>query len=168
MQVTKKTIDMLEKCYAVAPLRYDGKDYVLIAAEKQNDCRLYDFDGNKISTVWHGPGGTMSIVPLERPDGAFLATHRFYSPNDSAEASIILAIPQKKQVSDGAVQGIEAADPLEWKIHTLLHLPFLHRFDILERNGIRYLIMCTIKSQHRHKDDWSSGGRSMRVFFLPM
>ena len=159
MQVTKKTIDTLEKCYAVAPLRYEGKDYVLIAAEKRNDCRLYDFDGNKISTVWHEPGGTMSIVPLEQPDGACLATHRFYSPNDSAEASIILAVPQKKQCTDSTSQGTAAEDPFEWNIHTLLHLPFLHRFDILERNGIRYLIMCTIKSQHRHKDDWSSGGK---------
>ena len=42
MRVTKKVIDSLEKCYAVSPLRFDGKDYVLIAAEKRNDCRLYD------------------------------------------------------------------------------------------------------------------------------
>ena len=51
---------------------------------------------------WSGPGS----------DDIFLATHKFYSPNDSKEAKIILAYPE-----DG-----------EWKVRTLAELPFVHRF----------------------------------------
>ncbi|MGP1576959.1 MAG: hypothetical protein ACTTH7_05655 [Treponema sp.] len=164
MKALKKVIGSLEKCYAVSPLRYDGTEYMLIAAEKENECRLYSMDGQHISTVWNAPGGTMSLVPLKYPDGAFLATHRFYSPNNAADAAIVLAVPEKQETALEAVQTCtqqmqSQPDPIRWQVIPVLHLPFLHRFDMLERNGIRYLIMCTIKSQHRYTDDWSSGGK---------
>lgn len=185
MKAIKKVIGSLEKCYAVSPLRYEGTEYMLIAAEKENECRLYDTEGKHISTVWNSPGGTMSIVPLSSPEGAFLATHRFYSPNNSAAASIVLAVPEKRETLPAAAAYTDGKekphsvtalpeetqtqqdippvqsrhDPFSWHLTPVLHLPFLHRFDILERNGTRYLIMCTIKSQHRHTDDWSSGGK---------
>lgn len=46
------------------------------------------------------------MVQVPGSDGQFLATHKFYSPNDSKEAKIILAYPE-----DG-----------EWKVRTLAEL----------------------------------------------
>ncbi|MBQ9239360.1 MAG: hypothetical protein IJ191_08650, partial [Treponema sp.] len=68
---------------------------------------------------------------------------QFYSPNDSAAARIVYVRP--------AANG--------WQVQTVAPLPFVHRFDIISRGGVNYLIACTIKSDHHYKDDWSSPGK---------
>lgn len=142
--VKKRVIGSLEKCYSIAPLHYHNKEHFIVAAEKHGPCVLFGMDGSQEEIVWNEPGGAMSLVPLEGTDGKFLATHKFYSPNDSAQARIVLAQPA---LSGG------------WEVQTLIELPFVHRFDVLRAEGKNYLIACTIKSAHAHKDDWSSPGK---------
>lgn len=144
MQVKKKVIEHLTKCYSVAPLHVHGKDCFLVAAEKHDPCYLFDMQGNKLETVWEEPGGVMSMVQVPDSDGVFLATHKFYSPNDSKEAKIVVVKPGEAGT---------------WKVHTLVCLPHVHRFDIVTRNGLHYLIACALKSGHEYKNDWSMPGK---------
>ncbi len=142
MKVEKKVIGTLNKCYSMANLDYKGKHCFLVAAEKQDPCYLFDEAGNKLETVWDGPGGVMTMQQVPGSDGQFLATQKFYSPNDSANAYIACVTPDQEG----------------WKIEKLVDAPFVHRFGILERNGINHLIVCTLKSDHEYKNDWRFPG----------
>lgn len=151
MKAEKKIIGRIPKCYAIAPLHYQGRDYFLMAAERKGRCALFDLDGNDCDTVWTEPGGVMTMLQIPGTDGQFLSTQRFFSPHDAADARIIIVTP------DGAGH---------WEQRTLLDIPYIHRFGILERNGARYLVACTVKSGQDHPDgDWSYPGK---VYACPL
>ena len=146
MKAEKKVLANLNKCYAVSQLSYDGKRHLICAAEKEDPAYVFDLDGTKVDTLWEGPGGVMTLAqyPLSRDDDPILmATYKFYSPNNSAEAKIAYYTRE-----NGA-----------WVMHVLCDLPFVHRFGLVERGGVWYIVACTLKSAHAFKDDWTCPGR---------
>lgn len=144
MNVEKKVISDLPLCYWVTTLNIKGELYFLAASENTYSCLLFDRYGKQVDEVWKEPGGTMTAVQVPgATDGAFLATQRMYSPDNNRQASIVFAYPSE----DG------------WKIRHLCHLQGVHRFDILCRNGVNYLIACTIKSDYEYDNDWRFPGK---------
>ena len=141
MQIEKKVVTNLTKCYSLAEIAYRKETAYLVASEKQFPCLVISRDGRVLDKVWDGPGGVMTMEPLSA--GTFLATHRFYSPNDSKDASIVLA----REGDQG------------WEVRTLCRLPFVHRFGVLNRDGKSYIVAATLKSDHQSKDDWTCPGR---------
>lgn len=142
-KVEKKVIGQLTKCYSLTEVVDEGKPYVICAAEKQDPAYMFDLEGNQVDQLWDGPGGVMTMEQFPSDEFILLATWKFYGPNDSADAKIVYYTKE-----DG-----------EYKCHVLCDLPFVHRFGIVERNGYKYIVACTLKSAHAFKDDWTCPGR---------
>ena len=143
MKFEKKVISDLNKCYAISDLTFQGEHCFLVAAEKDDPCYLFSEDGTKLETVWEKPGGVMTMTPVPGADGQFLATEYFYSPNDSLNAKIVIVT--RKAAND-------------WERRTLAVVPFVHRFGILRRGGVNYLLACALKTGHEYKNDWRFPG----------
>ena len=143
MNVEKKIISNLTKCYSIAELQYKGELCFLVAAEKSDPCYLFSETGEKLETVWSAPGGVMTMAQIPDTDGQFLATHEFFSPNDSVQAKIVAVSPKSKD---------------NWEVKTLCRVPFVHRFGIFERGGTNYLLACALKGGHEYKNDWRFPG----------
>lgn len=145
MKVKKTVLAKLNKCYAIAPLDYRGKKHFIVASEKSDPCCLFDQSGTIKDTLWTGPGGVMTMVQVPGTDAQLIATAKFYSPDESLDAELVLV----SQQTDG-----------RWDMRTLTKLPHVHRFDILTRNGVNWLIACTVKSgQDAPEGDWSYPGK---------
>ena len=143
MKIEKRVITKLNKCYAISQMMYEGSPAILVAAEKKDPCYLFSEDGKLLDTVWTEPGGVMTMTPVPGAKNTFLSVHRFFSPDDSKEAKIVIA--QKN-------------DDKGWNIRTLCDAPFVHRFGILNRAGTNYLLVCCLKTGHAYADDWRSPG----------
>ena len=143
LKAEKKVIGNLNKCYAVAKVVENGQDRLICAAEKSDPCYMFDTEGNQLEQLWDGPGGVMTLEQFPSDDFILMATWKFYSPNDSANAKIVYYTRE-----NGGL-----------KCSVLCDLPFVHRFGILRNGGRNYLIACTLKSAHAFKNDWTCPGR---------
>ena len=77
MKAKKTVLARLNKCYAIAPLFYQGKQHFLVASEKADPCCLFDLSGMLKDTLWTGPGGVMTMVQVPGTDGQLLSTAKF-------------------------------------------------------------------------------------------
>ena len=89
MTIEKKTLDTMDRCYAVAAFKVDGRLQLFYASEGHGPCYMYDAQSLERKVVWEEPGGTMCIVPLENTDGDFLAVQNFFPTFQSEKSTIV-------------------------------------------------------------------------------
>jgi hypothetical protein len=145
MNIEKRILTSLNRCYAVTHIVVDGLTRILVATEGEGACLAWagpDYDCAQ--TVWAGPGGTMSMVPIAGTNGEFLAVQKFFKMFQWEEAKLVHVRPR----ADG---GYEVSD--------LLHLPYIHRFDLLSSGGALHFIGCTLATAKQSKEDWSHPGK---------
>jgi hypothetical protein len=152
MKITKKALVELNRCYAASSLDIDGKKHLLFATEGEGPCYAYSgADYGERKTVWEGPGGTMSIVPIPGRNGEFLAVQKFFKLFQWDEAVVVWVKPQ----ADGG-----------FAVREILHLPYIHRFDLLSVGGRHWFLGCTLAESKETRDDWSKPGK-MYAGLLP-
>lgn len=145
MKFEKRFLTDLHRCYATSSTVVGGERYILLATEGEGACYSYkeskDFEQ---STVWDGPGGTMSMIPIPCKNGDFLSVQNFFPTFQSENATIVWTRPTE----EGG-----------WETKELFKLPYVHRFDILEANGKIYFVGATLCTTKAFKDDWSNPGK---------
>ncbi|MDR2113017.1 MAG: hypothetical protein LBQ62_07970 [Candidatus Accumulibacter sp.] len=145
MKIEKRKLTTLKSAYACNSIEVDGQTRILLASEAKDRCLAWSGpDYTESHTVWEGPGGTMSIVPIPGANGEFLAVQKFYRFYDWEEAQVVHVRP----LGDGAYQ-----------VTDILHLPYLHRFDLLTVGGRHYFIAGTLATTKATQDDWSNPGK---------
>ncbi len=146
MKIEKIHLDDIKRCYSASAISVDGKNRLLLSSEDPDvGCKM--FSGKyfeKKEVVWTKPGGCMSIIPIPKEEGSFLAIQEFYLKVSPSKAKLVRGKYDRER---------------GWQFEDVLHLPYLHRFDIYHKNGVNYFIGATIATSKEHKDDWSVPGR---------
>ncbi len=142
MRFEKRITVELPLCYAAGAVTVGGTVRLLFAPDGPGPCYAVDPVTGDRETVWSGPGGTMSLVPLPGTDGDLLAVQGFF-PDFKAEGAGIVRV---RRGTGG------------WTVEPFLELPFVHRFGLIEGSGTRYLVAATLCSGKEYVDDWRSPG----------
>jgi len=145
MNFDKRILASLDRCYSAAHIVVGGETRILVATEGKGACLAWTgADYRNSHVVWDGPGGTMSIVPIPGTDGEFLAVQKFFRMFQWEEAKVVHVRP----TSNG-----------RYEVTDVLHLPYIHRFDILPVGNKLHFIGCTLATHKDSKEDWSSPGK---------
>lgn len=145
MNIEKRKLDDIKRCYCASNIVMNDENHIMFASEDPNvGCVMFSGkDFEKKETIWTQAGGCMSIIPIPNREGEFLAVQEFYLKVSPSLSKIVWG----KYTNDGFV------------IKDVLHMPYIHRFDIYHKNGVNYFIGATIATTKEYKDDWSVPGR---------
>jgi len=145
MNIEKRYLTQMNRCYAASSIVVGEETRILVATEGEGPCLAWTGPDYRYShTVWAGPGGTMSMVPIPASNGEFLAVQKFFKMFQWEQAKIVHVRP----VSAGG-----------YEMNDVLHLPYIHRFDLLSVGGRHYFIGCTLATTKASKEDWSDPGK---------
>jgi hypothetical protein len=145
MKFEKRKLTTLKSVYSCNSIEVDGQTRILLASEADAPCLAWSApDYTENHTVWEGPGGTMSIVPIPGTNGEFLAVQKFYRFYDWEEAKVVHVRP----LAGG-----------KYEVTDILYLPYIHRFDLLTVGGRHYFIAGTLATTKATQDDWSNPGK---------
>lgn len=143
MQTNQKELVKMNSCYAVGSIELLGKEHYIAAPDSHGRAVIVDSEKYEVESIWQEPSGTMSFVNIPGRDGEFLTVQNFFPGYDSRHT--ILAWCKKHH---------EAG----WIIKPIIHIPYIHRFDIFQVGNINYLIVCTLCTNKDTEEDWSSPG----------
>ncbi|MBR1779930.1 MAG: hypothetical protein IJ751_00815 [Oscillospiraceae bacterium] len=149
MQVKKIHLAHLPWVYAITLIDCQGRRCCLAASElegKGGDCLLIDAETYAVHTVWDGPGGVMSLIPVPGQTGAFLSIDEFYPVFKSENASINRTF---LRFADGALQ-VEKEE--------LCKLPYTHRITVLQEPDGLFLAAANLCASKQFVEDWSDPG----------
>lgn len=145
MKIEKLRLDEITRCYCASSIEVDGELNLILASEDpESPCIAYSGENFDVKqTIWDDRGGCMSIIPIPNKENEFLAVNEFYLKVTPSLSKLVWG----KYTDNG------------WEIKDVESLPFLHRFDIYDINGVNYVIAATIARSKEHKEDWSNPGQ---------
>lgn len=145
IKIKKIKLDNIKRCYCASNIYMKGENHILFASEDPDvTCTMFSGkDFTQKQEIWKHPGGCMSIVPIPDKEGEFLAVQEFYLKVSPSLSKVVWG----KFTEDGIV------------LKDIIHLPYVHRFDIYSKNGVNYIACATIATSKESKDDWRVPGK---------
>lgn len=145
MNIRKIKLDDITRCYSTNYLKVNDELKVFFASEDPTSvCNCYsgeNFENKEL--VWDDRGGCMSIIEVPNTNGEFLAVNEFYLKVSPSLSKLVWV-----KYVDG-----------KWVIKDIMNLPYLHRFDIYNVDGVNYFIGATIAENKEDKEDWRLPGQ---------
>jgi hypothetical protein len=142
MNIQKDIVASLSFPYSICIFEGDTRR-VFTASEKKGACVHFPLDGGEAETVWDGDlGGTTGIAQIPGREREFLAIEGFYK-GLQCETAGIMHVWEK----DGA-----------WRTERVFDLPFAHRICTVERDGVVFVIVCSLCAGKDNFEDWSKPG----------
>ncbi len=145
MRFQKRKLADLPQCYAVGTLFQGGQRVLLAVSEGENKpcIRFSGPDFSEKSQVWDGPGGAIALVPVPGTDGEFLSIQKFFRLWQWEGAEVCWVYPQGTG----------------YKVKRLATLPYVHRIDIFDAEGVLYFLGCTATVEKDSLEEWKTPGQ---------
>jgi hypothetical protein len=144
MKIEKRILTAMNRCYAANSIVVNGKTRLLLATEGEGPCLAWTGpDYTSSHTVWDGPGGTMTMVPIPGTNGEFLAVQKFFKMFQWEEAKVVHVRPLERG----------------YEVNDVVHIPYIHRFDLLTVGIRHYFLGGTLATKKDSKEDWSNPGK---------
>lgn len=140
-----KLLDMPD-IYTANAFNFDGGLCIGLGPEKAGNPCLITYPSKNITEAGIAPGGMMSLIPVPDRTDMLVSVMGLFPPFQGKDA--------------GVYRHTRAAN--SWKVERVLHLPFAHRCEILQKNNINYLFVSTVSRNKQVPTDWSEPGE---VFF---
>ncbi|SFL97796.1 hypothetical protein [Pelosinus propionicus] len=140
MKIKKDILCQIDKVYATCISEHNEELILIGASEGEGESRA--FIGDKNTVMWEKPGGTMNVVPVPGKENEFFATLKFL-PVFAAQDCTLNYV----RLKDG-----------NWQVTEIMKFPYLHRFDLFEKNGRIYLVGATLCELKEFQQDWSKPG----------
>ncbi len=141
-KMNKKIILNIESVYTAHAFVVGSEFYIGAGSETLPEVYLYEISSGKSSFVSGCPGGVMSFIPLPGSPDIFFSIMGLFPPFIGAEAGVYM---HKKSGE-------------EWTSTKVLNLPFAHRCEILNRDGVNYLFAASVSKHKKDPADWSLPG----------
>lgn len=138
----KKKILGIKNVYTANAFQTDRGFYIGAGSETEPVVHLYDLASQKTDVVPDCPGGMMSFIPVPGHSGSYVSIMGLFPPFIGNEAGLYLHQHHHSV----------------WKSEKVMELPFAHRCEITNHEGVNYLVAATVSRYKENPADWSQPG----------
>lgn len=139
----RKILARIKSPYSINRL---DENTLIVGSEADGGLLLLSGPDYKPSVISKEPGGFMTILPFSnRGTYGIMAIGNFKPIFKGEDAGIYVYYP-------------DADISKEWKMKKIVDLPFVHRIEVIQVGGKRYLVSATICGGKDFQDDWEKPG----------
>lgn len=147
MNITKRTLAKLPRCYSIAVVpgtEVDGLPSFLAGSEGDHELLYFESPDFHPRVIAREPGGYISLAPMEHGGRRYVIAATKFKPGFDAASADIRVYP----LDCGEMPACAV----------VADLPYTHRVALLRQGAKKYLLASTLCAAKAAKEDWSQPG----------